>query len=39
MSSPSPIVLPGAVALNERSPQDPAKIRELAHEFEGMLLV
>jgi murein DD-endopeptidase MepM/ murein hydrolase activator NlpD len=39
MSSSSTIAPSGAIPLHERPAQDPAKIRELAHEFEGMLLV
>jgi len=40
MSTPIvPIPLPGAKALDVRRAEDPARVKELAHEFEGMLLV
>jgi murein DD-endopeptidase MepM/ murein hydrolase activator NlpD len=40
MSTPLlPIPLPGPLALEPRRADDAVKVRELAHEFEGMLLV
>jgi murein DD-endopeptidase MepM/ murein hydrolase activator NlpD len=40
MPSPSsPIALPGAISLEPRTQDDPAQVRQLAHEFEGMMLL